>query len=138
MKKLIRENLFKNAILLIVLALSYLPIKNFLFSTELVTDKPLAGDLLVAISIIAVTACFGNFAFTYEKIKARSVGERLLAHVTTGLLMLLIGLALEMTAVLSEILIGNFVILDISLIILYLASVCYDFWDLARMDLRFL
>ena len=91
MKKLIRENLFKNAILLIALALSYLPIKNFLFSTELITDKPLAGDLLVAISIIAVTACFGNF-----------------------------------------------VILNVSLIILYLASACYDFWDLARMDLRIL
>lgn len=92
------------------------------------------GNLLVVVSILAVTACFGNFAFTYEKVETKDRSGRLLAHFTTGLLMLLIGLSLEMTAVLAGLIIGNFFIFNVSLIVLYISSVLYDFWDLKRMQ----
>ncbi len=136
MKNIYWENLIKNIIILIILFLSYSSIHNFIYGSSIGIDKLSAGSLLVAVSILAVTACFGNFSFTYEKIKHEDSVTRMLAHATTGLLMLLIGISLEMTSVLSSVLIGNFQIFNLSLVILYLASILYDFWDLKKADLR--
>ncbi|MDO8609718.1 MAG: hypothetical protein Q7R95_04165 [bacterium] len=135
MKTIYRENLIKNIILLIVLIFSFFSIHDFINTSSIVSDKSSIGSLLVAVSILGVTACFGNFAFTYEKIKITDMVSRMLAHATTGLLMLLIGMSLEITAVLSSLLIGDFQILNLSLGLLYVASVLYDFWDLKRIDL---
>ncbi|OGK22259.1 hypothetical protein A2866_02455 [Candidatus Roizmanbacteria bacterium RIFCSPHIGHO2_01_FULL_39_8] len=133
MKQIYWENLIKNIIILILLVPSYLSIQNFIQSSGI--DQTSAGSLLVAVSILAVTACFGNFAFTYEKVDHKDTGSRILAHITTGLLMLLIGISLEMTAILAVVLIGNFHVFNLSLVILYLASVLYDFWDLKRSNI---
>lgn len=133
MKKLILENLIKNILSLIILFFCYTPTKNVLLTAA---DKNIAGNLLIGVSIIAVIACFGCFAFTYEKIKAGKLYSRLIAHLTTGLLLLIIGLSLEMTAVLINILIGNFLMMDITLGLLYLAVVLYDFWDLDRVTIQ--
>ncbi len=119
---------------MIILIITYPLIKNSLFASNIILDKALVGNLLVAVSILVVTACFGNFAFTYERVKHQVFLSRLLAHLTTGLLMFLIGLSLEMTSVLAGLLINNFFIFDFSLIILYTASVLYDFWDLKRIE----
>lgn len=134
MNKIVKENLFKNIVILIVLAVLYLQIQNFLMS-NLSNDKASASSIIVVASIIAVTACFGNFAFTYEKINPKKGFHRFLAHTTTGLLMLLIGISLIFTSVLTTIIMGNFIISDITFLLLYIASVFYDFWDLFRLDL---
>ena len=134
MKRIYWENLIKNVVILIILVPAFSSIHSFIYSSSLGVDKLSAGSLLVAVSILAVTACFGNFAFTYEKVNHKDTVTRMLAHFTTGLLMLLIGISLEMTSVLSSVLIGDFQIFNISLVILYLASVLYDFWDLKRAD----
>jgi hypothetical protein len=136
MREALQENIIKNVLIVVVLIFCYESIDTFLANTALANDPPLAGDLLVAVSILAVTACFGNFAFTYEKIDIKNGTHRLIAHTTTGLLMLLIGISLEMVAVLSRFLIGNFYFFDVSLLILYTASVLYDFWDLERNGLQ--
>lgn len=132
MKNIFKENLVKNIVVVILLFLAYPAIQNSLSTSSITLDHGVIGSLLVAVSILAVTACFGNFAFTYEKIQHGNSKSRLLAHVTTGLLMLLIGLSLEMTSLLAGLLIENFYIFNFSLVILYLASVLYDFWDTKR------
>lgn len=134
MKNIYWENIAKNFIILILLVPSFVSIRSFIYTSSLVADKFSAGSLLVAVSILAVTACFGNFAFTYEKVHHKDTTSRMLAHLTAGLLMLLIGLSLEMTSVLASVLIGNFQIFNVSLVILYLAAVLYDFWDLKRAE----
>ncbi|MFH1218454.1 MAG: hypothetical protein V1679_01275 [Candidatus Peregrinibacteria bacterium] len=136
MNKIIVENFIKNIILLIILGLTYSPTKEFLLNSELATDKALAGDLLVAVSILAVTACFGNFAFTYEKVNKENVFSRMISHLTTGILMLLIGLSIIISSTLSDVLIKDFTILKIGWILLYIGSVIYDFWDLQRVYLK--
>jgi len=108
------------------------PVAEFLGRTRLATDLPLAGDVLVAVSIIAVIACFGNFAFTYEKVGA-SVRHRLIAHLLSGILMYVIGVSLIFTHFLLAFLMGPFFVVDLALALLYVASVLYDFWDLFRM-----
>ena len=71
----------------------------------------------------------------YENIRVTSCKSRMLAHITTGLLMLIIGLSLEMTAVLATVLVGSIPILNFSLLLLYIASVFYDIWDVERLSL---
>lgn len=135
MKNVIVENIIKNILILLLLVPAYYHIQS-VFSPSAFLDKSVLGSVLVAVSILSVTACFGNFAFTYERVRQRETASRLLAHATTGLLMLLIGLSLEMTSVIVGLLIGKFLIFDASLVILYSASVLYDFWDLKRSDLE--
>lgn len=135
MKSLLWENLIKNIILIILLVLSNFKVNEFIASSPLLADKAINGSFLIAVSVLAVIACFGNFAFTYEKMEYKSIVWRILAHSTTGLFMFLIGLSLEMTASLSYLLIGNFFIFNLSLFIIYIASVLYDFWDLKKCNL---
>lgn len=132
MRNIIWENLTKNILIILILIVAWSQIQTFFSTASL--DKASVGSMLGAISILIVTACFGNFAFTYEKVNHRHLGYRYLAHLTTGLLMLLIGLSLEMTAALANFLVGNFGIFNLALVILYLASVFYDFWDLERLN----
>lgn len=133
MEKILLENIIKNVLLAVILIFTYAPIDAYLQTTNIVTDLPLAGDILVAVSILIVTACFGNYAFTYEKTK-KNHRSRFLAHATTFVLMLLLGLAIEMTSVLSHFLVGHFFMFDFALLLLYVATVLYDFWDLERID----
>ncbi len=132
MKKYYWDNIIKNLAISFILILSYSPIYTSITNSSIAEDKAALGSLLVAVSILSVTACFGNFAFTYEKVKFKSTSSRVIAHITTGLLMLLIGLTLEMTSITIGLLMGNFTIFNLSLFILYFASVFYDFWDLQR------
>ena len=133
MKKIYVENLVKNGILLVALLFCYPFIKASFDEKVGSLDPSLSGDLLVAVSIIAVTACFGNFAFTYERVLASNRAARFFAHLTTGLLMLVLGLSLAMAAILSERLVGSVPFLSATLILLYVASVFYDFWDVQRV-----
>lgn len=132
-KKTIRENLWKNLFLTILLVVSYPLIRSELVHLTTLQDSGLAGNLLVAISIIAVTACFGNFAYTYERVKVSNPMHRYLAHITTGTLMLVMGMSLIYISILIREIIGKMILLDISLIILYLGCVIFDFWDVFKL-----
>lgn len=68
MKKIVREFLVKNAVVVLLLALIYFPLSSQLAGSTLAEDKVSAGNILLATSIVAVIACFGCFAFTYEKV----------------------------------------------------------------------
>ena len=133
MQKIIKENLIKNLILIVLLIYLYFPIQNYLLNSNLVSDKASAGSIIVATSIIAVTACFGNFAFTYEKIDVKKASHRYLAHFTTGLLMLVIGISLIFTTILVSFVMGRFILVDVTFLLLYVACVGYDLWDLLRI-----
>jgi len=135
MSKLDLENLLKNLILLACLIFFYYPIENSLVNSSIASDKAVLGSLLIAVSILIVTASFGAFGFTYEKVEHNKFVSRFLAHITTAVLILLIGLCLEITSVIVRLLMGEFFIFDLSLILLYLGVILYDLWDLKRAKL---
>lgn len=135
MKKAFKENLIKNIIVGSLLIPGYFSIQSSFINSAISSDKSTLGSLLVAVSILAVIACFGNYAFTYEKVKTNDSKYRILVHLATGVLILIIGFSLEMTSIITKMLIGNFPIFDLSLVLLYIASVLFDFWDLHRSDL---
>jgi len=132
MQPKIKENIWKNLILIILLVLVYFPINNFLINSSSTIESALAGDILLVASIIAVIACFGNFAFTYEKVASEKFSHRMLGHFTTSLLMLIIGISLIFISILITSMMGRFIIMDATLLLLYVACVSYDFWDLLR------
>jgi len=132
MQTIIKENRIKNVLLIVILIFLFIPIQDYLISKDL--NNADAGTILVATSIIAVIACFGNFAFTYEKINIKSASHRYLAHLTTGLLMLVIGISLLFTDILISFIIGRFFIIDVTLALLYIACVGYDSWDILRVN----
>ena len=134
MRNIELENSIKNLIVFFLLIFFYFPIRTFFFSLNN-PDVSSLTSILGAVGILSVVACFGNFAFTYGEINHKRLISRLIGHSCTGLLMLLIGLSLEMTSIIVRLLIGNFLIFDLSLVILYIACVLYDFWDLERAKL---
>ncbi|MEK6969940.1 MAG: hypothetical protein AABW48_05935 [Nanoarchaeota archaeon] len=130
MQRIIKENITKNILIIILLGLLYPVIQNFLVNSDI--DKASAGYIVVVTSVFAVIACFGNFAFTYEKINLKDSFQRYLAHFTTGLFMFVIGISLIFTTMLTAIIMGYFILIDITLLLLYLACVGFDFWDIYR------
>ncbi|MBI5159711.1 hypothetical protein HY992_06340 [Candidatus Micrarchaeota archaeon] len=132
-QRLMVENVVKNAVVLILFALVYTQIESYLVNTELAEDKALAGDALVAVSLFAVIACFGCFTFTYEKINVKSSLQRGLAQFTTATFLLVIGISLMFTRVLLSFIMGYFILMDAVFVLLYIACIGFDFWDLFRV-----
>ncbi|MBN2122228.1 hypothetical protein JW721_04200 [Candidatus Micrarchaeota archaeon] len=131
MDALIKENIAKNVLILLLLAAVCAFLPNMM-GDVLGSDKAAAGSMLTTISLISVIACFGCFAFTYEKVKMEDTKQRFLAHLTTGLLMFAIGITLALTSFVTKIVAGQLFIIDLLLVLVYAACVCYDFWDLLR------
>lgn len=134
MHEILKENIAKNLIILIVLGILCFQIPNCIGCSVIEEDKAAAGSLLTTISLISVIACFGCFAFTYEKVQMKKRMYRYLAHITTGLLMLAIGTTLILTSLVTKIIAGPLLIIDLLLVMVYLACVCYDFWDILRTE----
>lgn len=129
-KILIRENLTKNVILITCLVLLFFPIQGILLDI----DPSNIDSVLLFASLVFVAALFANFAFTYEFSDVENKYERLLGHATTFFVMLAIGLLLQVAVLVISIKVpkATFLFASISIII-YLASVLYDFWDIFRI-----
>ncbi|MFA5076090.1 MAG: hypothetical protein WC480_01595 [Patescibacteria group bacterium] len=130
MKSSIRDNLIKNILILAIAAWLYPIIQNSL--AQLKFEQ--TNDFLLVISMFLVTACFANFAFTYEKSKLNSKVGKILAHSSTFVFILLIILLLECIVSAVRVVYPSFyhVILGLATL-LYLGIVLYDFWDLVKL-----
>lgn len=126
----VKENVVKN-ILILVVAIFVYPF----ISSSLAQIKPeQINDFLLVISMLLVTVCFANYAFTYEKSKIETKYGRLLAHFATGVYMLLTAFLLESIVIAVEAVYPFFhgIIFGFS-ILLYVGVVLYDFWDRMRV-----
>lgn len=123
------ENLIKNGLIVVLSLLSYAPL-NHRFSEIQAADM---GNFLLIISILLVTVCFANFAFTYEKSRLVSAWSRTVSHLATFIFMLLIALLLESMVIAVNVVYPSLysIIFGFS-ILLYAGIALYDFWDLLR------
>jgi hypothetical protein len=128
----LKENIAKNALVLVAIGIICSHPHNFIGCTAIEEDAAAAGSILTAVSLISVIACFGCFAFTYEKVRMKSAWQRLLAHFTTGVLLLAVGISLALVSTLAKIIAGPIFAIDLLIAITYIGCVCYDFWDLLR------
>lgn len=124
----LKGNIIKNIVVLIIAGLAYPFIANAL---PIKSDQ--MGNFLLIISMLLVTVCFANFAFTYEKTQLKTSSGKLFAHCTTGLFMLLTVLLLESIVLTTNIVYPSFhIIILVFSILLYIGIILYDFWDLMR------
>ena len=130
-RELAKENAFKNGLALAIAALWY----PYITKSLLDIDAAGLANFLLVISILLVTVCFANFAFTYEKARMATPSGRLLAHTTTFIFMLLIASLLESVAIGVHIIYPTLssVIVPFT-VLLYIGLALYDFWDLLRVE----
>lgn len=127
----IRDNLVKNILAIIIAAIAY----PYLSDTLAIIQVSDMGNFLLIISILLVTVCFPLFAFTYEKSKLQSPGQRFLSHGVTFIFILLAAFLLE-----SMVLVVKFIypplygIILLFSVLLYVGIIFYDFWDLLRVE----
>ncbi|MBR9705707.1 hypothetical protein GOV14_01605 [Candidatus Pacearchaeota archaeon] len=133
MKKILKENTYKNILLILILISFYFPIKTYLTGLGLDINPDLADNLLWVSSLIAVIACFGNFEFKYEKVDLSKASHRLLAHFISGSFTLIIGICLIFTSITLSIIVGQFIIMDLTFLLLYVACISYDRWDVYQI-----
>ncbi|MFA6888899.1 MAG: hypothetical protein WC254_05390 [Candidatus Woesearchaeota archaeon] len=134
MKQILKENILKNILIVVILILIYFPIHTYTENSSFNKDNTAIGNVIIAVSLFSVCACFGNFGFTYEKINPKNRFQRIIAHTTTGLLMLVLGITLMFTAELIFLTIGYFILIHVIVFLLYIACIGYDFWDLYRLE----
>ena len=131
MQTYIKDNILKNILILIAAFFLYPVIVKSLSSIKFEQTN----DFLLVISMLLVTVCFANFAFTYEKSKLRTVAGRMLAHSVTGVFILLTALLLESMIVAVKIVYPSFhTLIFLFSVILYVGIILYDFWDLMRAE----
>ena len=128
-QKLVWENVWKNLLVVLVTAGAAPLIQT---SVRILTPESL-GNFLLVVSMLLVTVCFANFAFTYKDSNLQSGSVRLLSHVATFLFLLLIALLLvAMTIGIGIVYPSLFSFFSIFSVLLYIAVALYDFWDLLR------
>lgn len=131
-RTLARENAMKNGLVFIIAVLVY-PTLSKAIST---IDASALSNFLFVMSILLVTVCFANFAFTYEKARMKLMHGRLFAHATTFIFMLLIATMLESVAFGMHAVYPSLSVIVVPMTaLLYLGLAMYDFWDLLRVEL---
>ena len=132
-KNLIYQNIIKNLLIIVIAAFLWLVISVSLQQLQVGQ----IGDFLIMISILLVTVCFANFAFTYEKNRSDISNINLLSHAATFVFMLLILLLLESMVLAVKVVYPSFYIIILGFsVLLYAGIILYDFWDLFRYQQR--
>jgi len=126
----VKENFIKN-ILILLLGILWFPVLQTKLS---VLSEFQSGDLLLILSMLLVTVCFANFAFSYEYSNLQKISTRLVAHIATAIFMFLIMIFLIMITLIGGIVYPSlYEILFTVSVFLYVGCVLYDFWDLLRI-----
>lgn len=125
----IKGNIIKNAIVLLIALILYPVVST---SIAPIGENQI-NNFLTIVSILLVTVCFANFAFTYEKSNLQTKGGKALAHVATGIFMLLTAILLEsMTLAVHSVYPTFYGVILFFSILTYVGIVLYDFWDLMK------
>jgi hypothetical protein len=126
----LKENLVKN---FLVILLAFLFYKTIFLGLKVVNSNNI-GDFLLIVSILLVTVCFANFAFSYEHSNIRNFGIRTLSHASTFIFMLLIALLLEALVISINFVYPKLLgLMTVFSLLLYTGVALYDFWDFFRV-----
>lgn len=129
--KLIKENLIKNLLVIIIAGLFY----PLIFNSVSGINPEQMNNFLLILSILLVTVSFANFAFMYEKSKLNSVAYKILSHITTCIFLLLTALILESLVLCVKAVYPSFyTMIMVFSVMLYVGIIFYDMWDISRFE----
>ncbi|MFH1089427.1 MAG: hypothetical protein V1716_03320 [Candidatus Uhrbacteria bacterium] len=128
---LLKENIIKNVLVIIFSILFFI-----IFAKPILEiNASQINDFLLTVSILLVTVCFANFAFTYEKSKVKTFNQRLFPHATTFVFMFLLALLLgSLVMAVGAVYPTLKEVIFIFSFLLYFGTVLYDFWDVLRVE----
>jgi len=133
LKTATREVVIKN-IMVVILALAFY---NFIYRALKLIYLDQMSDLLTVISMLLVTVCFANFAFSYQHSDFSQIRMRWLAHLATFIFMLLIAVFLEIIVIIIELVYTPiWPLITLLAGLLYLGMALYDFWDFYRFFIK--
>lgn len=126
---IVKENLIKNIAVIFVIIFIANPLHDFILSVP----KDVLGDVLFASSILVLAAMFGAFSYSYKDINPSKLFERIFAHLTTGMLMIPIGVMFLIIQFVLNLKIGfSSLLLNISIWFVYASIVLWDFANSLR------
>ncbi len=126
---IVKENLIKNILVVFVIIFIADPLHSFILSIP----KTVFGDLLLASSILVLAAMFGAFSYSYKDINPNKPFERIFAHLTTGMLILPIGVMFLIIQFILNMEIGfSSPLLIISIWFVYASIMLWDFANSLR------
>ena len=126
----LKLNVLKNGIVLIISVAMY----PFILGSLAQITVEQTNDILLMISMLLVTVCFANFAFTYGQSKMHSIKGKLLAHSATGIFLLLTALFLESIIIIVNLVYPSFYFLMLVFsILLYGGVVLYYFFYITKV-----
>lgn len=121
-----QENIIKNIVLVVLLFGMSNAVENYFRSV----DVDVLGDVLLASSVIGVGAMFAFFSLSYQKMNIHSMGQRFFMHLTTGLLLLPIGIMFLIIQTILEIKLGSSPLMIVSVVwLVYGAIMLWDMWN---------
>jgi hypothetical protein len=128
---IMRENVVKNLIIIIILSFAFQPIKLFMQTIPSSSYR----NLLTACSILNLAAMFGLFSFSYEHVNPFNAVERILSHVTTGMLFVPLGfMFIVIQNSLSLQLSGLPSFFIIAIWFVYMSLIIWDFWNVKKIE----
>ena len=132
-KRALIENTLKHLSIIVSCFILSSYIYNELGSTQLSN----LGEFLMLISIFLVTACFANFASSYELTDISKNWMRILSQFASLINLLLIAMLLLTMMIAIDIVYNKmFDLASVFSILLYFGIIVYDYWDFLRCFVR--
>ncbi|MBT3539051.1 ion transporter [Candidatus Parcubacteria bacterium] len=131
--RIVQENVVKNIIVIVVLIFVYKPIQEFVGSI----NPEFFGDITFATSIFVLAAMFGFFSLSYSDFNNEKLGNRLLIHLTSAMLMWPIGVMFIVIQHVLTLQIGSTpTLLVVPMWFVYGAVVLWDFSNVKKVEER--
>jgi voltage-gated potassium channel len=128
--RIVQENIVKNLVLVVLLMTSHHSVIELLHSVPAENF----GDILFAVSIIALAAMFGFFSLSYGDMNPFKTFERFMVHLTTTALLFPIGLTF---LIIQEMLVMQLpqypTLLVVTIWLVFGSVVLWDFWNVKRV-----
>lgn len=123
------ENIIKNFLIIMIALLS---IPSISVGLKSLAEVQLTNTLTI-FSMFLLIACFACFTFSYENTNMYKFSSKILGHITVAASMTLMAILLECIIISVHLIHPSIFGLVLSLsILLYVATMLYDFWDLIR------
>jgi len=131
--RIVQENVVKNIIVIVLLVVMYRPIEEFISGV----NPEFFGDIIFATSIFVLAAMFGFFSLSYRDFNNEKLGNRLLIHLTSAMLMWPIGVMFIVIQHILTMQIGSTpFVLIVAMWCVYVAVVLWDFSNVKKVEER--
>lgn len=128
---ILKENLVKNLIAVVIVAIAY----PLIYDNLKEIDVAQVPDLLIVLSVLFIAVQFAGFSFSYSDSPTKETNMRMFGHVLTFFAMLLTGLLLATIVIMVHIVYNQFfTIIALLSVLIYWTVFLFDTWDALKLQ----